>query len=130
MNKLSRGARHALTLAIVTVVVGVGYYFFIQLTGLSIPCFFRELTGLKCSGCGMTHMFVHHFHLEFKEAFESNQAAFFLWPVIAFEVLFVTYLGGNDRDVPKWNLVIIYIIFAIMMIFGIIRNIGAFNLNI
>ena len=42
----------------------------------------------------------------------------------------VTYLGGNDRDVPKWNLVIIYIIFAIMMIFGIIRNIGAFNLNI
>ena len=130
MKPLSRGARHALTLAISTVVIGVSYYFFIRLTGLSLGCFFRQTTGYKCAGCGTTHMFLNLFQLRFKDAFMCNPVVFFLWPVIGFEALFVTYLGGNNKDVPKWNLAIIYIIFAIMMIFGIIRNIGIFDLNI
>ncbi len=126
MKHLSRGGRHALTLAASVIVLGVAYYFVIRLTGFSFGCIFRRTTGLKCAGCGITHMFLNLFQLKFKEAFYCNPAAFFLWPVIGGEALYVTYLGGNDRDVPKWNLALIYIIFAIMMIFGIIRNIGNF----
>ena len=126
MKKFSRGGRHALTLGVAAVVIGVAYYFFIRLTGISVPCLFRQMTGFKCAGCGITHMFINLFQLKIKDAFLCNPAAFFLWPVIGFEALYVTYLGGNGKDVPKWDLAIIYIIFAIMMIFGIIRNIGGF----
>ncbi|MCR5060746.1 MAG: DUF2752 domain-containing protein [Saccharofermentans sp.] len=124
MSRLSRGGKQAIALAITVVVAGVIYYFVIKLTGFSFHCFFREITGFLCPSCGATHMFLSLFKLDFAEAFKCNPVLFFLWPVIGGEILYVTYMGGNDKDLPKWNLALIYIIFAIMMIFGIIRNIG------
>ena len=124
MSKLSRGGRHALTLAISVVVIGVIYYFVIRFTGFSFRCFFKQLTGIQCPSCGATRMFLSLFRLDFASAIKYNPVLFFLWPVIGGEILYVTYMGGNNRDLPKWNLALIYIVFAIMMIFGIIRNIG------
>ena len=123
-SQLSRGARHAIILAIATLVLGVGYYFVTQYTSFSFHCLFRDLTGLKCPTCGITHMFIDLFHLDFKAAYQDNQMMFFLWPFVGLEILYITYKGGNGDDLPIWNYVLIYIIVGISILFGIMRNIG------
>ncbi len=44
------------------------YALFVHATGLMIPCPFRLITGLKCPGCGMTHMCMSLLRLDFKAA--------------------------------------------------------------
>ena len=124
MSKLSRGGRHAVIFVTSVIAIGIIYYFVITLTGFSFHCFFRQTTGFLCPACGTTHLFLNLFQLKFKEAFDCNPVVFFMWPVIGGEATYAVYRGGNGKDLPKWNLALVYIIFAIMMIFGIIRNIG------
>ncbi|SCW36066.1 Protein of unknown function [Ruminococcaceae bacterium YRB3002] len=126
MTKLSRGGRHAVILAVATAALGILYYFVIRNTGFSLPCIFRKFTGLKCPTCGITHMFMALFKLDFKAAFNYNQLMFFLWPFVGAEILFITYRGGNGMDLPKWNYVMIYLFVGISIVFGIMRNIGVF----
>lgn len=68
---------------IVTLVILTAYYIFVRLTGFSIPCLFREITGLKCPGCGISRMCMHLAQLEFGEAFLCNPLMFLLLPVFA-----------------------------------------------
>ena len=124
MKKLSRGGRHAVIFVTSVLVVGIAYYFIHKYTGFGFRCLFRETTGFLCLACGTTHLFMNLFQLKIKEAFECNPVVFFMWPVIGAESTYAVYMGGNGNDLPKWNLALVYIIFAIMMIFGIIRNIG------
>ena len=78
---------------VVTLVILAAYYLFVRLTGLAIPCLFHEITGLKCPGCGISHMCMHMVRLEFREAFICNPLMFLLLPVfailLAFKLIFM-----------------------------------------
>ena len=123
MKKLSRGAKHSIILLIVTLIAGIGYYLLIKNTGFSFGCAIRQLSGFKCPSCGITHMFTSLFQLDFASAFRYNPLMFIMWPFVGIEVLYVTYMGGNSRELPKWNYVVIYVMVGISILFGIIRNV-------
>ena len=122
-GKMSRGARYAVTVGAAFVAAGIAYYFFMKITGLSIPCLIRQMSGLKCPTCGITHMFQDLFRFDFVSAFHDNEFLFCTWPFIGAEILYVVYRGGNNKDLPKWNYVLLFLYIALLLIFGIIRNI-------
>jgi len=122
-KKISRGGRLAIITGTSFVAAGTAYYFFMKITGWGIPCLLRLMSGLQCPTCGITHMFQHLFKLEFVQAYNSNPFLFFTWPMIGAEILYVVYIGGNNRELPKWNYVLLFYYIILLLIFGIIRNI-------
>ena len=102
----------------------LGYYIFVRLTGLAIPCLFHEITGLKCPGCGITHMMLNIAQLRFKDAFFCNPLMFVLFPMIC------AGLCAKLLFMPEWLEIhskvyrtIEIILLSAVMIFGIVRNI-------
>ncbi|MCB6615758.1 DUF2752 domain-containing protein [Ruminococcus sp. 210702-SL.1.03] len=126
--KRERRARFAKKLAVCAAVLG-GYYIFVRLTGLSLPCFFQTVTGLRCPGCGITHMLLSAAELDFAAAFAYNQALFILLPIMGalavIKLIFAPdWLEANSRALD--HLVLIALI--ALMIFGVLRNIPAIGL--
>lgn len=64
-------------------VVIVGYFLFAATTGIYISCPFRFITGLKCPGCGITHIVLFLLKGQVLDAFACN-------PVL---VLYLLYLA-------------------------------------
>ncbi len=101
---------------------GFAYYLFNRFTGLGIPCAFHEITGLPCPSCGISHMFIHLFSLDFKSAFYDNQFLFFTWPLIAIEIVYLFYRTlESKKDLPRWNFFAIIIFGTLLGIFGVLR---------
>lgn len=124
-----RKSKVALRIAIkiaIAILVGVIYYLLITYTPFSPKCYIRELTGLKCPGCGITHMFVDMFHLNFKQAFFDNAMVFIMWPFILAEIIYVLWLHEVKRDLPKWNSIVLYIYYGLLLGFMVVRNIFGF----
>ncbi|MBR1724435.1 MAG: DUF2752 domain-containing protein [Ruminococcus sp.] len=102
----------------------LGYYLFTQLTGLSLPCVFYEITGLKCPGCGMTHMAVHLAHFEFREALTSNPLLFFMVPFLLILLLLkIVFLPEQLKNGSRVLNGILVSCIVLLVIFGAVRNI-------
>ena len=91
-----------------------------------IPCPIHKLTGLYCPGCGITRMLLSILKLDFIKAFKYNPLVFISLPIGIY--LYIDYLIKKDKSLYKkipekvW-----YIIIAIFIIYGILRNIKAFD---
>ncbi len=119
---MSKPARDTLITAILILTLGTAYYFVLKYTSFGIPCYFYKTTGYKCPACGISHMFMHMSHFQFKEALNDNHVMFFLWPFTFSELLYVRYLTSAKRDIPKWNKIFLYVAVGISAIYCIIRN--------
>lgn len=111
--------------AAVLLVAGILYGWFVSKTGIGIPCMFRVITGLKCPGCGVTHMCVALLQLDFRGAYESNQMLFLLAPFLG--IIFATYIAGYVRG-GKWEMNrlqtgVLSVSIILLIGFGIVRNI-------
>lgn len=112
-------------------VVIIAYFVFAIKTGLFISCPFRTLTGLRCPGCGLTHMVLNLVKGHLFDAFACN-------PV--FMVLFVYRVGiwfliklQRIRQLYRFHYLIErilefhfgheYIMCWILVIWGFVRNI-------
>lgn len=114
----------AVAVALVTVLaLGTVYYFLCTRTSFGIPCLVYELTGIRCPGCGITRMFIALFHGNFREAFMYNQIMFFLWPFIVFEILYLIYMWADARKVSRINLILLYVVFGLLLVFSVVRNV-------
>lgn len=88
-----------------------------------IPCFFYELTGLYCPGCGITRALFSLMRLDVYQAFRYNMLVVTLLPIaigyMGFKIIF-----KKNKKIPNyvWNILLI-----ITIIFGIFRNIPAFS---
>ena len=106
-------------------IVGGGcYYLLAHYCSISIPCFFYQITGWQCPGCGVSRMFLHIIQGDFSSAFFDNPVIFCLLPVFASISFLMTrrYLCG----LPLTNRIMdigLSIIIIILLIFGILRNI-------
>lgn len=110
--------------AVITVSVLILYYIFVRITGLSIPCFFYKITGLKCPGCGITRMFMKALRFDFAGALASNAVLFFMLPI--FGVLFTIKVIFLPRWLENRSRIfngIIWTSIVILLIFAVIRNI-------
>ena len=100
-----------------------GYYIFTRLTGLSIPCLFHEITGLKCPGCGATHMATYMAQFRFKAAFHANPLLFFMIPLLllmlAVKIIFLPpQLEAGSRVLTG----IMSVFIVLLVVFGVVRN--------
>lgn len=108
--------------------IGVLYYFVTYFTGFYIPCLVRLVTGLRCPGCGISHMIINIFHLNFKAAFKSNQLLFLTSPIIAAMIVRETYcyIKYEKHKTDKWIDITSFILIGAFILFTVLRNIYKF----
>lgn len=105
----------------------VGTYFFFNPAQSSwfLKCYFHELTGYDCPGCGTQRMFHHLLHGEFLEAFLMNP--YMVVVVIPTVFVFIlTYFLPKDRFQLLHKITIciptIVIMFIMTFTWWIVRN--------
>ena len=126
MNRLDAVQKKILILYGTILGLGLLYTFLIFHTPFRIPCLFREVTGLRCPGCGTSRMAIALMRLDIPAAFAYNPVAFFSFPV-----WFLISLGafiGHPKSLrnSKILLRILYINIAVYMIFTVVRNLPLF----
>lgn len=104
---------------------GLLYYLIISITGISVPCPFNLITGLKCPGCGITRMLSAILRLDFKSAFGFNPVIFCsLLPLgIVFSVQAVKYIRSGNTSYYKWQNAVLWTVIFALIIFCVLRNI-------
>lgn len=93
----------------------------ILLTGLSVPCYFRLLTGLRCPGCGITHMLMALLQGDLAEAWQANGAVLAGLPVFLALIIYneAQYVRARPVHVPNW---LLRLLLAYLGVFGVVRN--------
>ncbi|MCM1258714.1 MAG: DUF2752 domain-containing protein [Roseburia sp.] len=116
---------HVLFVAILLFSAGAAYGKFFYRTGIGIPCPIRALTGLKCSGCGVTHMCASLLHFDFEGAFAANPALLLLSPllVIIFSKYVIDYIRTGRWQMSFVQNVIVWFCICVLVLYGIGRNI-------
>lgn len=98
---------------------GVIYCIFIMLTGFSIPCPIKALTGgrIECPSCGVSRMCISMIKLEFYEAFRYNPVIFSMLPIWTLCIGLWIFEKGD-----RFNKIVVIISIIILIGFGILRN--------
>jgi len=110
-------------------IAGLAYIFIYdpsRQTVLFIPCYFLEVTGFYCPGCGNTRALHELLHLHFLEAFDHN----LIFPFIAVVTLYLlvgeylnVLLGRRvlwlPKKVPIWLLLLAGLF---VVAFSVLRN--------
>lgn len=115
-------------LIIIGVVVGIGIYvfFFNPLDGFFYPpCWFHELTGLYCAGCGIIRASHSLLNGEISKAMDYNVLLSLFLMVILFWIVKIAGIFFVDRTItithkPKW---LYWLIGGIVALFFVVRNI-------
>ena len=94
--------------------------------GWWLPCVFNQITGLKCPGCGVSRMCLALLQLDFSRAFSWNPAVMICLPMLVYFVGYLSYryVRFGDLQLKKWQQYICWIMIAILLIFGILRNLS------
>ena len=103
---------------------GFAYLLVITFTSLRIPCWFYQLTGYQCPGCGVTRMVYALAHLRLREAWAANPYFLCLLPILIIYAFYRShrYIIGNDDQYSKAEKVLPWFALAGAVIFGILRN--------
>lgn len=92
-------------------------------------CIFYKLTGYYCPGCGAGRACYSILHGEFYQAFRYNPLLCILLPWIGLYIAACALqwvLTGREtvsRRIPVW---ITYIIMAVVILFGVVRNVDVY----
>ena len=100
-------------------IIGILYIIIFIKYDIGIPCIFHKITGLYCPGCGGTRAIASLLKLDFYQALRYNL-------IITISIPFVIIYLLNKKQNKKSN-IILYIYLAIIIIFGILRNISDFS---
>ena len=96
---------------------------------IGIPCVYYQLSGLYCSGCGMTRATFSLLQLDFYQAFRYNAFAIIIIPLIGLYIIGGIYAwlfnkaNFMDNKIPG----IVWIVFIVaLLVYGVLRNIPQF----
>ncbi|MBR3116474.1 MAG: DUF2752 domain-containing protein [Bacilli bacterium] len=94
---------------------------------IGYKCFYLELFNVYCPGCGTTRMIKSIIELDFYQAFRYNPLVFILSIIgfIYFVINSVRYI--SNKKLIKIPLKVIYVLLAILIIYGVLRNIPGFE---
>lgn len=102
----------------------LAYAALVRALGRGLPCPFHALTGLLCPGCGVTRMGLRLLHGDVFGAFSANPVLFCALPAI-FALLVVhlwRYVKTGERKAPKWEERCWLTLAAVLLVWGVIRN--------
>lgn len=108
--------------------VGLAYYLIIKLTGWGIPCVFRLVTGKLCPGCGVSRMCISLLSGDLRAAMHNNLLIMLCLPFFAVIGIrrAVLYVRGGNAEWNLWEQVFFIIVFVLMIVFTVMRNMDAF----
>lgn len=109
----------------VLITVGLAYFLICNKIGFGIPCFFHQITGLKCPGCGISRMCISLLKGDVYSAFLYNRGVMLMSPFIIYFVIkeFYLYVRYNDFTLKNWERVLAIVLIVILIVFGLLRNI-------
>ena len=124
MIRRSDRLRHILTAGLFFA-AAVALQLILMKLGHGIQCPFRAVTGLRCPGCGVSHMAMHLVTGYPVRAFFDNPVVFCEMPVIAAVIARKEYrYYKTGRGVlTKGENVLIILCLAALLVFGVVRNI-------
>lgn len=110
----------------ILLLVGLGslaYIYIHDLLKIDGGCFLNRLFGIYCPGCGGSRMAVSILHGEFYRAFRWNPFIFCSIPYFLILVTVPAYYFIRYNKTPKWVYVSFAVYGALLLVFGILRNI-------
>ena len=108
------------------IIICFAYLIFVRSTKLYIPCLFRLITGYRCPGCGISHMFNELSKGNIVNAFHHNGFVLILLipAIIYFFYRSKRYIKDNQTSYSILEIVILTIVLISAIIFAVYRNIG------
>ncbi len=120
--------RAAIRLTVGCMIFGALYCVFTLLTGIGIPCIFREITGLHCPGCGVSRFFLHLVRFDFIGAISQNLAIAILFPLWILVVMVEFFWNPTAlQRGSRFNLAMQLAVGILLIVFGILRNLPGFE---
>ena len=109
--------------------LGLLYAGLFTLLGWGIPCGFRLLTGLKCPGCGVSHMALCLLRGDLPGAFQANGAILCLLPLGGFLAVeqSVRYVRTGTKRLRKAEDRLVIAMIVLLVLFGFLRNLPVFS---
>ena len=104
--------------------LGLGYLLLIRVLGRGIPCIFRLLTGLKCPGCGVTHMVLALLKGDIEGAWQANPAIMLTLPLFIGWWCYDAYIWVREGQHALFPEKIGCVLLVYFLLFGIWRNIA------
>ena len=106
-------------------IVGGIYAIICTYTDFRIPCVFHKITGFYCPGCGITRMCIALLHLDIKKAWSYNPLLMIVLPILIVLIGKIErrYIAVGSRKMKPMEKAITYILLAVLVIFGIVRNV-------
>ena len=104
--------------------LGICYGLLVSRIGFGIPCLFRLITGLKCPGCGVTHMALCLMQGDLSGAFYENPVVLMLLPIGLILAIRLTdrYLRTGSKKLTKRENRAVIGMIVLLIGFGIARN--------
>lgn len=101
----------------------------IQWTGQGIPCLFRLITGLKCPGCGVSHMLLAIIHGDFRRAFRENAAVLLTLPLTAYVFIRgeIRYFREDRFYLRRHESGLLCVIMGVLLVYAILRNLSVLS---
>ena len=109
---------------LIILIIGILYGLFVMNTGIGVPCIINLITGYKCPGCGVSRMCMALMRLDVNAAYNYNKVLFLLLPVLlaVYTYQLYRYIRYNNNKLTKVQSAILYIAVALLLVWGIIRN--------
>ncbi len=117
-------AKKAIKIGAALILAGCAYAVFVTCTGLSVPCPFRLITGLKCPGCGVTHMLLDAARFDFAGAFRANRVLFCALPLLAALLCAraVRYVRSESAKPCRFERAVTNMLLIVLLAWGVVRN--------
>ncbi|MBQ4481753.1 MAG: DUF2752 domain-containing protein [Lachnospiraceae bacterium] len=100
----------------------LGYVILNRLTGFSIPCCFRYITGFRCPGCGITRVIYGYITLDISDAYKANPFITITSPFLIFELIYIFFMPHRDGTFDRINGIFLCLYISLLIIYGVIRN--------
>ena len=104
--------------AAASLAVGALFWFNPAIAGFYPRCYFHELTGWYCPGCGTTRALHQLARGHVATAFRFNPLAISLLPLVGYFAV----RGHRGGVKPIW----IWVLVGVIIVFGVVRNIPAY----
>lgn len=107
---------------IFVLVLGIIYSLIVRYTPFCIPCFFQMITGLRCPGCGITHLILYLMDFQLYDAYCANRFLFITSPILVLILILNFFCKDEIRTMSFTKRLTLFYAYGLVA-WGVVRNI-------